>query len=183
MMHGALLNPAGLRQILFEMSYSALSVMVATCAVVTQLALRRVVRHRRLREARGDRYLPVGALAPGFELLEMQTRNNVTLNNVRGRFLVFLSPPREVSLEMQRARTLLYNIHKIHKGNIAVVCEGSEEDCRRLTSHAAVATVLTGVPILFDPDGATTREYMAFQTPIVIRLDNEGRIAGYGIVK
>jgi thiol-disulfide isomerase/thioredoxin len=128
----------------------------------------------------GEVSLPVGTVAPGAALQDLQGNPVDLATYVRGKpaIIEFWATWCEIceALQPQLDRIQAQHGQRI---NIVAVAVGVAQTPRRVERHLEDHN--PGYPYLFDARGAAVRAYNATTTSIVVMLDAEGKVAYTGV--
>jgi thiol-disulfide isomerase/thioredoxin len=128
----------------------------------------------------GEVSLPIGTVAPGAALQDLEGNPVELADYVRGKpaIIEFWATWCELC---ERLQPQLDRIQAEHGEslNIVAVAVGVAQTARRVERHLEEHD--PGYPYLFDARGAAVRAYNATTTSIVVMLDAEGKVAYTGV--
>jgi thiol-disulfide isomerase/thioredoxin len=129
----------------------------------------------------GQVSLPIGTVAPGAELQDLQGNPVDLANYVKGgkpAIIEFWATWCELceALQPQLDRIQAQHGEQI---DVVAVAVGVSQTPRRIERHLEEHD--PGYPVLFDARGAAVRAYQATTTSIVVMLDAEGKVAYTGV--
>ncbi len=172
---------------LFAFSYAILSSLVVLEALLLREALRGTMRLERLLADFGRRdtrqQLPIGMLAPEFSAPVLGTGRTLRTSDLKGRstILVFVSTAEAESRSYQKLAVGIHALWHKAEGNLYLVCNGAEEECRRFAAdHHLGGFGHDEVKVVLDEGARIARSFLITGTPQAVELDYDARVARYG---
>ena len=127
--------------------------------------------------------LPMGTEAPKFSGRLLGTQARLTTDDLKNHpsILLFVSTAEEQLPEYEGLNAGIHTMWHKTDGRTYLVCNGSEESCRRLAKYHHVPGFKDNqVPIVLDEGGSIARRFMVRTTPQAVELDRNARVRRYG---
>jgi hypothetical protein len=176
-------------RVLFTLSYGLLWAVVVLESVLLSQVLVGALRFKRryapfqadCRSERRNR-LPKGNPAPEFAAPLLWTGKTLRTADLKGHasILLFVSAD-DTSLPYRNLSFAIHAWWHDTKGQLYLVCNGSEDTCRQLgRNHRVEGFAEDTVPIIVDEGDRIARSFLIDSTPQAVSLDEEARVSRYG---
>jgi hypothetical protein len=170
---------------IFTISYGLLCVLVVLETLLLREILRKTVRYKRLFADVAGKVQFI-KLSPGTRLSDFRgqllgTNRKLSISDFLGHtsILLFINP--ESSQSYKSLPAAIHGMWQKSEGHLYLVCNGNEAACRQLVRDNAVSGWAENqVPVVLDPAGKITQQFLIDSTPQAVLLDDEFRVIRYG---